>query len=69
MDDTKREGPRRWTCKEDELLLVEVARGLSTKAIAALHNRTQGAIKSRITKHEFKGQYEDRCGGCHKEDL
>lgn len=41
---------RKWTFEEDQQLVDEVRRGLSIKEIANIHERTLGAIKSRIKK-------------------
>lgn len=39
-----------WRDAEDEILAMEVAAGLPVKKIAFLHDRSEGAIRSRIRK-------------------
>jgi len=39
-----------WTVEEERQLIDEVAKGMSVKEIAAIHQRTRGAIRSRIKK-------------------
>ncbi len=39
-----------WTEEEDEKLIQEIKQGLKTKQIAEIHQRTNGAIRSRIKK-------------------
>ena len=40
--------PRLWTAEEDELLFEEFQQGLSMTLIAERHERSLGAIRSRL---------------------
>ncbi|MCI6868684.1 MAG: HRDC domain-containing protein, partial [Lachnospiraceae bacterium] len=42
-----------WTDEEDERVKQEFIAGVSIKDIALLHNRTTGAIRSRLKKHKL----------------
>ena len=49
-----------WTDEEDARIKQEFVEGVSIKDIASLHNRTTGAIRSRLKKHKLIDCGDDR---------
>ncbi len=54
---------KRWTCEEDARLLAAHKEGKPIGALAKEHNRSQGAIQSRLTKHLFHADQSAKCAG------
>lgn len=51
--DNKRNAGASWTEEEDNSLIEEFEAGMKLSEIAKLHGRTNGAIRSRLKKHEI----------------
>ena len=48
-----------WTVEEDDQLHTEYASGMTVSEIAKTHNRTYGAIRSRLKRHGYFNTYSE----------